>query len=371
MYTSRIIRSLLPLATLIVLGCADAPEPTAPSALPNFARAATSPVALSAPVFGLGLTPTGGLFAAETFTGVTEIGPDGPSPFAALAGVTGVAAIGQGNLLAVTGGALDPSFVPLEKRLFRIAHGSVREIADLGAYEAAVDPDQVWNTSGPDSNPFNIVQLGGGKALVSDAAGNDILIVDEKGRVDWVAVLTPILASTDHFKTLIGCGTNPALPQCGLPPVIPAQPVATSIAVGPDGAYYAGELTGFPGTPGLARVWRIEPGSRHVLCPSNACQQVLSGLTSIVSLAFGPNGSLYAAELDQDSWLAVEVKSGGGPLMPSGGGRVKECDVQQGTCSVIASGLSLPAAVTVDRQGTVWVAENAAIPGAASVHALP
>ena len=52
--------------------------------------------------------------------------------------------------------------------------------------------------------------------------------------------------------------------------------MATSIAVGPDGAYYAGELKGFPGTPGHPRVWRIEPGTRHTVCPSAECVAVVT-----------------------------------------------------------------------------------------------
>ena len=48
--------------------------------------------------------------------------------------------------------------------------------------------------------------------------------------------------------------------------MIPVQPVATSVAIGPDGAYYVGELKGFPAPTGESRVWRIEPGSRNVRC---------------------------------------------------------------------------------------------------------
>ena len=232
-----------------------------------------------------------------------------------------------------------------------------------------MNPDQVWNNGPPDSNPFNLARLSGNNTLVADAAGNDILVVGGEGAIDWVAVLTPQLVSTSPFKELIGCPRSGA-PECALPPAIPAQPVATSIAVGPDGSYYASELTGFPSAPGMSRIWRIAAGSRHVLCPSAACTLVVSGLTSVVDLEFGPNGTLYVAELDAATWLAVEVAAGSGPLAPVAGGRVKGCDVSTGLCSIIAKGLALPSALAVDKAGGVWVAENASIPGVAHVRKL-
>jgi hypothetical protein len=356
-----------PLAVALTLGCADTPVPVAPeddSGLAAFL--APTPAAVSAPVFGLDSSPDGSMIAAETFAGVTELRKGSSSLVAALGGVSGVAAIGRGDLLAITGGPLDPAFEPGSRRLYRVSKGDVREIADLGLFENTVNPDQVWNPGPPDSNPFNVITLNGGTALVADAAANAILVVDGNGRIDWVAVLTPQLVSTDPFKTLIGCPGSGA-PECGLPAALPAQPVSTSIAVGPDGAYYAGELTGFPGTPGVSRIWRIEPGSRHVICPSAACTQVVGGLNSVVDLAFGPDGTLYAAELDDAGWLAVEILSGGGPLAPVAGGTIKACDIGTGACWTLATGLALPAALTVARDGHVWVAQNSSIPGVASI----
>lgn len=351
----------------VALACSESSTPVAPQddAGPA-AFLAPSPASVSAPVFGLDTSPDGSLLAAETFAGVTELRHGAPSLVAALGGVSGVASIGRGDLLAITGGPLDPAFEPGSRRLYRISRGNVREIADLGQFENTVNPDQIWNPGPPDSNPFNVVAMNGGSALVADAAANAIVVVDAKGTVDWVAVLTPQIVSTDPFKTLIGCPGSGA-PECGLPPAMPAQPVSTSIAIGPDGAYYAGELTGFPGTPGASRIWRIEAGSRHVLCPSAACTQVIGGLNSVVDLAFGPDGTLYAAELDDASWIAVEVFSGGGPLFPVAGGTIKACNVGTGACSTLATGLSLPSALTVARDGRVWVAQNSSIPGVASI----
>jgi hypothetical protein len=138
----------------------------------------------------------------------------------------------------------------------------------LLAFEAANNPDGRF----VESNPFDVAVLNGGKALVADAAGNDLLIVDNEGNVDWVATLPNELTSTDNVKNLIGCPAPPdfvppdLLFICELPGMIPTEPVATSVAIGPDGAYYVGELKGFPAPVGVSKVWRIEPGTRHAEC---------------------------------------------------------------------------------------------------------
>jgi hypothetical protein len=89
-----------------------------------------------------------------------------------------------------------------------------------------------------DSNPFGVAALPNGKVLVADADGNDVLIVNREGHVDWVAVLPNRVVPTDNVKALAGSPNPP--PEfadiCDLPPTMPARPVATSVAVGPDGA---------------------------------------------------------------------------------------------------------------------------------------
>ena len=99
---------------------------------------------------------------------------------------------------------------------------------------------------------------------------------------------------------------------------------------------------------------------------------VAGGFTSIVDLAFGADGTLYVVELDAAGWLAAEILSGGFPISPVDGGRVQACDVRTGQCVVRAAGLDLPAAITIGKDGVVWIAENATIRGgAARVRALP
>ncbi|MBI4907643.1 MAG: ScyD/ScyE family protein [Acidobacteria bacterium] len=293
---------------------------------------------------------------ADAGAGIVELRKGVGTLIAALPGVTDIAPIGSGDMFAITSGG--------QFKLYRISKGSKREIADLGAFEAQVNPDG----GAIDSNPFDVAALNGGSALVADAAANDLLIVDQRGNVDWVATLPSQLVPSAHLKQLAGCPTP--LPQfafiCGLPDMMSAQPVATSVAIGPDGAYYVGELKGFPAPIGMSRIWRIEPGTRHATCgTSPACTIVASGFTSIVDLTFGPGGTLYVVELDEASWAAVEFG------FPTLGGTVNACNSSTWTCTPVATGLPQAIAATVGTDGKVYVATQVLIPGAAEIIALP
>ena len=45
---------------------------------------------------------------------------------------------------------------------------------------------------------------------------------------------------------------------------------------------------------------------------STKCALVLDGFTSIIDLAFGPDGRLNVAQIDDASWLAMEIGAGVG-----------------------------------------------------------
>lgn len=319
------------------------------------------PHALSPAVFDIAATPDGGILAGENAS-ILEIRGQGISRVADIpalpgAAVNGVVATGRGSFFAAVAG-LD---LARGAGVWHVSRGRVRLIGDIEAFETANDPDAFegpqWKnqaceedsfqgfSAGPQSNPYHLVDLSGSRVLVADAAGNTVLSVGKDGEVDWVAVLTPPVDGNGDWRFLKTAEADPSI-DCYV------QPVATSVAIGPDGAVYVGELTGAPATPGWSRVWRIEPGARHVVCPSGRCEEVLSGLTSIIDLAFGPDGSLYVVEYDENSWLAVVT---GGALA---GGTLDRCDVEAGTCQVAASGLSLPSAISFDKQGGLWLLEN-------------
>ena len=138
------------------------------------------------------------------------------------------------------------------------------------------------------------------------------------------------------------------------------QPVPTSIAVGPDGYIYVGELTGAvaDGLPiGLSRVWKIPADAENVVCSevSGDCQVLIDGLTSVIDLAIGPDGLLYVVEFDEMSWISSFVPG------LAAGGTITAYELDGTLVEVVASGLSFPSAITFDKKGNLWLLENNSI----------
>jgi hypothetical protein len=315
----------------------------------------------SGPVFGLSTAPNGDILAADAGAGIVEYSDGSAWLNTALPGVSDVAPIGRGSWWAVQGGVDGQQGTDVGQAVYRVSKGRVHKLANLFEFEVANNPAPPADT--PESNPFDVLSLSGEVALVVDAAGNDLLRVDDEGAVDVVAIFTPVLASTDNLKSLLGC-PNSGAPPCNLPPAMPAQPVPTSVAVGPDGYYYVGELTGFPAPTNTSRIWRIAPDASWAQCPGADCQVLFNGgFTSIIDLAFGPDGLLYVVELDENSWFVTTFPA----PQPLAGGTINACDVTTLDCVEIRAGIPLPTAITFGKDGTLWTTEFGPVPGLTTV----
>lgn len=330
------------------------------------------------PVFDIEATPDGSILIAEgdiikeiSRDGVREIVTiltlEGESPIGTVAvtPLNGLEAIDQESFFATRGG-LDNG---LGAALWHVSQGNPSLVADIEAFETEHNPDATkgpqWQdlqceaaqgyTAGPQSNPYQLTALSESEVLIGDAAGNTLLFAGIDGTIDWVAVFTPAVDENGDWLvwTTLEDGTN-----CYV------QPVPTSVAIGPDGAYYVGELSGTTAenilegqpSPGLSRVWRIEPGARNVVCPSDACAVVIDGLTAIIDVEFGPDGRLHVVEYDQNGWFVATV------LENPAGGAIKSCDVNTGDCDTVEVGLVLPGALTFDDWGNLWLLENTFAP---------
>ncbi len=323
------------------------------SALPTLAG---DSYLLTPPVFDIATTPNGSIIFAEG-NGVSEIKNGqlrhiNDVPVLPNQNVNGLATQGSGNIFATTS---SPDLA-LGAGVWRVDRDEVVLLADIETFETLNDPDAfeglMWKdqrceflpgvfSAGPQSNPYHLI-AGRNEIYVADAAGNTVLNSGRDGILDWVAILTPPLDGAGEFMVLF---TLPDGTNCYV------QPVPTSVAMDDDGNLFVGELTGVPSIPGLSRVWRIEAGASNVTCPSSECTQAFSGMTSIIDLAFGPDGMLYVVEYDEAGWLAAT--SGGAPL----GGTVNRCDTNDGTCSEVATGLFLPSAIAFDKWGDLWLLE--------------
>ena len=135
--------------------------PTAAQADPSF---------YTTPMFGIDTAPGGQLLVADAGKGVVDA--DTGALVASLPGVTDIAPIGRGDMLALTS-----TFAPgAHGALFRVSKGSVRKLADLQQYEVENDPAGDGTAEG--SDPFDLERMAGGETLIADAAGNDLLVAD-------------------------------------------------------------------------------------------------------------------------------------------------------------------------------------------------
>lgn len=177
---------------------------------------------------------------------------------------------GRGNMYVPIGLGHDPAVRPADTSLATLLRvtpgGAHRVLADLGDHEAEENPDGGL----PDSNPHSAAAVPGG-VVVADAGANSLVhVANGRGDVSTLAVFPDREVISD---------TGP----------VTVQSVPNSVTVGPDGAYYVGELTGFPFVPGESRVYRVTPdGSVEVFA---------EGFTSIIDLTFDADGNLYVLEI--------------------------------------------------------------------------
>jgi sugar lactone lactonase YvrE len=208
-------------------------------------------------------------------------------------------------------------------RLFRIGGGDVRPVAWVGAYERRRNPD------GLDVNPNPYaVALDGNRAIAVDAGANTVYSVDRTGRVRLLALIPPRRAGG---KTI--------------------QAVPTSVAVGPDGAYYVGTLGGEGTRKGGSRVWRVVPGRKPTV--------FAQGLTNVVGVAFDADRNLYVAQLVNDFARAERTGDFTGSLLriSPGGART---ELAKGALHALGG-------VAVGPGGEVYVSVNSIFPGRGQV----
>jgi hypothetical protein len=252
---------------------------------------------------------------------------------------------GRGNLLFTIGFGGDPTtrqevFGPDGAKLARLGRatpdGKWRLLDDLGQAEADHNPagDEV------DSNPYGILALQG-KQIVADAGANALLQVRDNGAISALGTFPNRLVDAPPFLGL------PAGTQ------IPMDAVPTSVALGSDGNYYVGQLTGFPFPVGAANIYKVpvDGGTPTVFA---------SGFTHIVDLTFGPDGSLYVVEIAKNGLLAAfQGNDWTGALI-----RI----APDGTRTELVPGaLTAPGGVAVGKDGALYVTNNSIFSGTGEV----
>jgi hypothetical protein len=197
------------------------------------------------------------------------------------------------------------------------ASGGWRPVADIVGYEFAVDPGGGLL----ESNAYGLLAEPGGR-VIADAGANALLGVKANGDISTLAIF-PSRAqgrSTDS--------------------------VPTAVDVGPDGAYYVAELTGIPFAAGAANIYRVVPGQAPTVA--------WSGFTTVIDIAFGPDGSLYVLEHST------------GPVFFQLPGRLIKV-APDGTRTTVIGGLTRPGSVAVGPDGALYVSNRSTSIGTGEV----
>ena len=206
-------------------------------------------------------------------------------------------------------------------------HKKVDRVADIAGYEAKANPDGGM----PDSNPNSLVATESSTVVV-DAGGNSLVSVSRNGKVSTLAVFP---------------GQPISVPNA--PPEMQAVP--TSVVRGPDGAYYVGQLIGFPFLVGAAKVYRVEPGEKPTV--------FADGFTNIIDIGFGHDGSLYVLEIAHNGLLSGDPN---GALI-----KVREDGTHQ---TVLDKGLTMPGGLALDEEHA-YVSNCGTCPGKGTVVRVP
>ena len=264
-----------------------------------------------------------------------------PPPMVENAGPHDVAALPNGRLYVTIGWGGTPSArrgpaegLPFGFLTVIYPNGLVLPLADVAAFEEAVNPDR----GAADSQPYGLLHEPA-RSFIADAGANALYQARPNGDLSSVAAFPP--------------AANPA--GCVIPfppPGVPAPPssesVPTTVVRGPDGALYVGELSGFPFCAGAARIWRLGPDG----VPS----VYASGFKMVIDIAAARDGSLYVLQYATS------------PALPGGPGQIVRVD-PTGARSVVDTGAALqqPTSIALGPDGALYVSNRGITPGQGEV----
>ena len=236
-------------------------------------------------------------------------------------GPNDVAMVGAGNVHVTIGLETSPLLRdavsitrPEFARFGRVARVTLDNewwfVADIAAYEKAFNPDPRI----VDSNPFGLLARPGGMVVV-DAGGNSLLRLEPDNDLSLLAVLPQVAAAASR------------------------DAVPTSVAIGPDGAYYVGALTGVPWVDGSASVYRLVEGE--------APQIFRTGFKAIIDIAFDAAGNLFVLQ---------HLSGAGPPAAAHGPGLLIRVSSDGAVRDTLIKELNRPTSVALGPDNRIYIA---------------
>lgn len=232
-------------------------------------------------------------------------------------------ATGQSLYFAIGGVAVDREQQPLpeENTVNRIdlRSGEVSAVARLGEYEVANNPD------GADisTNLYGMARRTDGSLVIADAGANLVYRLDPQGGAFELMQVIPDVATLSG-RTLAADER-------------PRQAVPTAVAVSVDDTVYVSLLS---------QRWPADGPSIVTLATDGAITPVLRGASMVVSLAFGPDGSLYYGQL-LDTYSSQSTIGSVRRVLPDG------------RSEPVIEGLEMPHGIAFDPAGNLLVVTNA------------
>ena len=251
------------------------------------------------------ITSTGSAYVSENFAGALVKVRPGHKPKTLLQAPKGV----EVGAVSVRQGVVTFSLTGKKSQVVkqRDKAGHITTLANVGAYEKTNNPDgdvtygfraitkacaskfpkgfPVKYTGIVDSHPYATAE-GFGSTWVADAAGNDILKV-ENGQISTVAVLPPV-----PLKVTAKAAKANHVPACAVGLKYWFEPVPTDVEAR-HGQLYVSALTGGPEDNSFGPQGRV-----YTISPVNGQPKLLaSGIAGAVGLAVSPGGDVFVSQL--------------------------------------------------------------------------
>ncbi|MDD1056786.1 ScyD/ScyE family protein [Streptomyces cocklensis] len=196
--------------------------------------------------------------------------------------------------------------------LLDVTGGTPKVIANPGDVDYQWAPDH-------DGNPYALAANPRGGFYVIDGGSNTLDSIDSNGNVRVLALV-------------------PNTPGG-------ANSVPTCLDIGPDGAVYIGELTGFGGTATDANIYRYAPRT-------GALTVWQSGFSAVNGCGFGANGDFYVTEFDTTGFPSQDVPPTGAVIQIGRDGR---------RTALGGDKLFAPAGFLAGRDGSIYVSNYSSL----------